>query len=233
MEKLVYLVSRPDQQEVEGFRKKLLGETAASLLQGGARALTVNVADIGELPEGIHRSDPAALLGASVSLWLDSLDGRAPIEECLASLGGRIAGYLVTESVPRDYAQRDWPDGARSPGVTLVAAFPKRSDIDEATFFAEWQEQHTRLSLSLHPLTRYLRNAVARPRTAGAPPYRALVEERVADLQDLLDPLRFYGSVEDQERAVEHVQRFTDLDEMHTALMSEYILRSLPGRDGS
>ena len=95
------------------------------------------------------------------------------------------------------------------------------------------REQHTRLSLSLHPLTRYLRNAVARPLTAGAPPYRALVEERVADLQDLLDPLRFYGSVEDQERAVEHVQRFTDLDEMHTALMSEYILRSLPGRDGS
>ena len=228
MEKLVYLVSRPDQQEVEGFRKKLLGETAASLLQGGARALTVNVADIGELPEGIHRSDPAALLGASVSLWLDSLDGRAPIEECRASLGGRIAGYLVTESVPRDYAQRDWPDGERSPGVTLVAAFPMARGIDAETFFSQWQQHHTPLSLSLHPLTRYLRNSVARVLTPGAPPYQALVEERVADLQDLLDPLRFFGSEEAQERSFEHVQRFTDIDEMHTALMSEYILRSFP-----
>ena len=70
---------------------------------------------------------------------------------------------------------------------------------------------------------------MARVLTPGAPPYWGLVEERVAELQDLADPERFFGSAEGQERAFEHVQRFTDLEEMHTALMSEYILRSLPG----
>ena len=228
MEKLIYLLSRPGRCDPGEFRDELLGETAPSLLGGEVAGLTLNVADVAALPESVHLSDPDALLGASLSLWLDSLDDRAPIEERLASVCGRLAGYLVTESVPRDYARRDWPDGERSPGVTLVAAFPMARGIDAETFFSQWQQHHTPLSLSMHPLTRYLRNSVARVLTPGAPPYQALVEERVADLQDLLDPLRFYGSEENQERAFEHTQRFTDIDEMHTALMSEYILRSFP-----
>ena len=112
--------------------------------------------------------------------------------------------------------------------MTLVAAFPKARDIDAETFFAEWQERHTPLSLSMHPLTRYVRNSVARLLTPEAPPYWAVVEERVGDLEDLADPERFYGSPEGQQRAFEHTKRFTDIDEMHTALMSEYIVRSLP-----
>lgn len=228
MEKLMYLLSRPSHREAGEFRDQLLDEIAPSLLTSEVAGLTLNVADVDALPGSIHLSDPAALLGASLSLWLDSLDGRGPIEERLASVCGRLAGYLVTESVPRDYAQRDWPDGERSPGVTLVAAFPMARGIDAETFFSQWQQHHTPLSLSLHPLTRYLRNSVARVLTPGAPPYQALVEERVADIQDLLDPMRFFGSEEAQERAFEHVQRFTDIDEMHTALMSEYILRSFP-----
>lgn len=229
MEKLVYLLRRPGSRSPEDFRDELLQRTATRLLEDGARALSVNVADIDALPEGIHMSDPHARLGACVSIWLDSLDARAPVEAHLAEASADPAGYLVTESLPRDYSRRDWPDGARSPGVTLVAAFPKARDIDAATFFFEWQERHTPLSLSMHPLTRYVRNSVARLLTPDAPPYWALVEERVAELRDLADPERFYGSAEDQQRAFEHVERFTDLDEMHTALMSEYILCSLPG----
>ncbi|MAG33674.1 MAG: hypothetical protein CL908_22580 [Deltaproteobacteria bacterium] len=229
MEKLVYLLRRPGDHSPEDFHNELLQGTATHLLENGARGLSINVADIAALPEGIHMSDPHARLGACVSIWLDSLDARGPMEAQLAALSANPAGYLVTESLARDYARRDWPDGARSPGVTLVAAFPKARDIDAATFFSEWQERHTPLSLSMHPLTRYVRNSVARVLTPDAPPYWGLVEERVANLQDLTDPERFFGSLENQERASEHLQRFTDLDAMHTALMSEYIFRSLPG----
>ena len=227
MEKLVYLLCRPGDHRPQDFRDALLGRTASRLLAEGARALPINVADIEALPASIHMSDPHARLGACVSIWLDSLDARGAVEAHLVELSPGPAGYLVTVSVPRVYAQRDWPDGERSPGVTLVAAFPKAREIDAATFFFEWQERHTPLSLSMHPLTRYVRNSVARRLTPGAPHYWALVEERVAELRDLADPERFYGSEQAQQRAFEHVERFTDLDEMHTALMSEYILRSL------
>ena len=228
MEKLVYLLSRPEGRSAQDFRDELLQRTASRLLDEGPRALCVNVADVDVSADSIHLSDPDARLGACVSIWLDSLDTRGAMEERLAEVSPEPAGYLVTESLPRDYAQRDWPDRARSPGVTLVAAFPKAREIDAETFFREWQERHTPLSLSTHPLTRYVRNSVARSLTRKAPPYWAVVEERVADIEDFADPERFYGSPEEQQRAFEHTKRFTDVEEMHTALMSEYIIRSLP-----
>ena len=226
MEKLVYLLGKPDARPVEDFREELLGPVADGLLAHGARALTVNVADVPELPEAVHIADPGGWLSASVSLWLPSLDGRAPLEALLDGPAARKAGYLVTESVPRDYTDRDWPDGERSPGVTLVAAFPKPDRIDDETFFRRWHGSHTPLSLEIHPLYRYVRNSVARALTPGAPPFRAIVEERVRTLREFADPLLFYGSAEGRRRAHEDLLTFADLEDMYSTVMSEYVLKS-------
>ena len=54
-----------------------------------------------------------------MSVWLDCHDDRGPIESVLAGRADRLAGYLVTESIPTDYGDnewadvRDWPDGDR------------------------------------------------------------------------------------------------------------------------
>ncbi|MCE2390185.1 MAG: EthD domain-containing protein [Proteobacteria bacterium] len=226
MEKLVYLVGKPEAQPIEEFRQRLLGPAAEALLAGGALALTVNVADLTELPEAVHISDPDGWLSASVSLWLSSLDDRAPLEEILDGLAARKAGYLVTESVPRDYTDRDWADGERSPGVTLVAAFPKPDHIDDETFFRQWHGSHTPLSLEIHPLYRYIRNSVARALTPGAPAFRAIVEERVRTMREFADPELFYGSAEGQRLAHDDLLTFTDFESMHSTVMSEYILQS-------
>lgn len=228
MEKLVYLLRRPRAQPVEEFREELLGDTARLIEASGSRGLTLNVADIDEIPEGVHMSDPEEELGASFSIWLDTLDTRGPIEERLRSVSDGIAGYLVAESMAREYADRDWPDGARSPGVTLTAVFPKREDLSDESFFAHWHGSHTPLSLEMHPLSRYVRNTIVRGITPGAPRYLAHVEERVRVIEDLTDPLRFYGSLKGQQEARDDTARFCDMDQMHTALMSEYILRSGP-----
>jgi len=228
VEKLVYLLRRPHAQMVGAFREELLGDTAQVIEASGARALTLNVADIDAIPESIHMSDPQRELGACFSIWLDTLDARGPIEERLRSVSDGMAGYLVAESMAREYADRDWPDGTRSPGVTLTAVFPKRADLSEESFFAHWHDIHTPLSLEMHPLTRYVRDTISRAITPGAPRYLAHVEERVRELEDIADPLRFYGSLEAQREAEADTARFCDVEQMRTALMSEYILQSGP-----
>ena len=113
----------------------------------------------------------------------------------------------------------------RSPGVTLWTAFPSPSAQRQA-FYAHWHGSHTPLSFEIHPLWEYIRNAVARPLTAGAPPYRAIVEERFRTLEELVDPMKFFGSAENIQRVLTDIAAFSDLDQMNTAPMSEWIIKS-------
>jgi hypothetical protein len=226
MEKVVYLCWKRDGDTVEKFRDALLG-SASRLFDAGALSLTVNAADLGDrIAESPLVLGQARTLTASVSLWLDSIDKRKPIEEALGSLSEKVWGYLVTESVPLDYVDRNWPDGAKSPGVTLFTAFPKPARLTDEQFFAHWHGSHTPLSFEIHPLWRYVRNAVARPLTAGASPYRGIVEERFRDLEDALDMGRlFRGKVENMKRGMKDVAQFLDRDAIDSTLMNEYIVK--------
>jgi len=161
-----------------------------------------------------------------VSLWLDCVDQRTPLEQALGAISARVDGYLVTESMPLLCPERDWPDGTRSPGVTLWTAFPKPARVSDEVFYARWHGSHTPLSFEIHPLWEYTRNAVARVLTPGAPPHRAIVEERFRTLDDLIDPMKFFGSAENIQRVLTDVATFADLDTMNTAPMSEWILKS-------
>ena len=228
MEKLVYLLWKPDAVDIGRFRDELVTTRAPRLLDSGALALTINVSD---LLDQVGRNSPLVIgegktLSASLSLWLDCLDQRAPIEAELRASAARLAAYLVTESVPLRCPDRDWPDGARSPGVTLWTAFPKPARVSDEDFYAHWHGSHTPLSFEIHPLWEYVRNAVARPLTGDAPPYRAIVEERFRTLEDLIDPMKFFGSAENIQRVLTDIAAFSDLDQMNTAPMSEWIIKS-------
>lgn len=228
MEKLVYLLWKPDGEDIERFRDELIARRAPRLLEHGALALTINVSD---LLDQVGRKSPLVIgegrtLSASLSLWLDCLDARRPIEAELRAIAPRLAGYLVTESVPMRCPDRDWPDGVRSPGVTLWTAFPKPDRVSDEQFYAHWHGSHTPLSFEIHPLWEYLRNAVARPLTPSAPPYRAIVEERFRTLEDLTDPMKFFGSADNVQRVLADIAAFSDLEQMNTAPMSEWIIKS-------
>lgn len=230
MEKLVYLLGDTEPgtpaAACHELRDALLAAGPA-LVDAGALRLSFTVADIDDpLAEQVTCLNADGLIDAKVAVWVDSLDGRKEIEAVLAPLAARMAGYLVTESVPRDYAARDWPDGERSPGVALVSTFPKKEGLDDETFYARWHGSHTPLSLEIHPLLHYVRNAVVRALTPGAPPYRAIVNESVASLEIAADPERFYGSADGARRAGKDLARFVDFPTLSSALMSEYIVRS-------
>jgi hypothetical protein len=228
MEKLVYLLWQRDGDAIGSFRERLVGDVGRTLLENGALALTANVSDLREqvgngtslyLGEG-------RTISACVSLWVDCLDQRARLETALAAISARVDGYLVTESMPLRCPDRDWPDGTRSPGVTLWTAFPKPARVSDEQFYARWHGSHTPLSFEIHPLWEYTRNAVARALTPGAPPHRAIVEERFRTLEDLIDPMKFFGSPDNIQRVLTDIATFSDLESMNTAPMSEWILKS-------
>jgi len=235
VEKLVYLLWKRDGEDPKALRDALLAEAAPRLLASGVRALNLSFSDLADELGGrglVMGEGPR--LAAVAALWLDCLDERAPIERVLAEGGRDLDGYLVTESVPQRCRDRDWPDGARSPGVSHFTWFPKPEHLSDEQFFRGWHEQHTPLSFELHPLRwEYVRNSVARALTPGAPPVRAIVTERFRELEDYLEPSRLYGSREVVERMLAELPQFADVRQMHSVPLSEYVVSSPAGAAGT
>jgi len=226
MEKLVYALW--------GVHEGLVEKTGPELLALDPHGLTLSVVDP-DVDMSATVAVPDNGVCATVGFWLDSLDDRGPCETVLGGAAERVAGYLVTESVPLAYEGRTWPDGERSPGVKQITMFDKRSDIDDAEFFARWHGSHTPLTFEVHPVCLYVRHAVARAVTDGAPRWRGIVEEGLREVEDLTDPMRYFsagGSPDTLEhnvkRVMEDVSTFLDLGSVESYPTAEYILRSLP-----
>jgi hypothetical protein len=89
MEKLIYVVWKKDGSSIESFRQEILGSTARNLIDCGARALAVNLAD--ELAvQGLRmgRLEPTG----TVSIWMDTALNRGPVEELLTKVTARLVG---------------------------------------------------------------------------------------------------------------------------------------------
>lgn len=169
---------------------------------------------------------------ALVSVVPRAGDGDA--EDWARSIAGtlgpvRVDGYRVIESTPCAYA-RGWPDGARTPGAGLLTLFRRRPGQSDDDFFRAWHGGHTPLSLRIHPLWNYVRNVVAGPATAAAPPLDAIVEEHFRTREDLLDPRRFFGGLwpmlPNMARVALDIRRFIDLSSMEAWLVEELHVRS-------
>jgi hypothetical protein len=244
VEKLVYLLWARPGQDGDGLRETLLREAAPRLLALGAHTLTVNVADSEAavaLPVPAPAGEPQ--VAAEVSLFVDCHDRRAPIEAALAAAAGRLAGYLVSEALYRDYGgnrfspPRDWPDGARSPGVLMLTLLERPARLAREAWVAHWHGVQSPVSEEIQPRMRYVRNEVVRPLTSEAPPWEGIVEECWPSKRHVEDPMLFYlgeGSEErmraNVRRMLESVRAFLDLDRIRSVAMSEYLVRSAPPR---
>jgi len=228
MEKLIYLTRRKPDVDAGAYRQHLLEDAAPRLLAAGARRLELQLSDLLDtMPKPMLLMGEGAALSAAVSLWLDCYDARGALESVLRSQAARLDGYLVTESVPQPCADRGWPDGERSPGVTHFTWFEKPAALPDEEFFHAWHEVHTPFSAELHPLRwSYVRNSVTRTLTPGSPPVRAIVAERFRALEDYTDPKRLFGSREVLARSAAEVSHYADPSRLHSVPLSEYILRS-------
>lgn len=238
MEKLMYLVWDRPSRDPAALRAHLLDEVSPRLLAAGARGLQVDIDDDdAQVASMVKIPDDELPVRACISLWLPAHDFRAEYEAVLADTGVRRAGYLVTESMYRDYGDnehapaRDWPDGRRSPGIVTLTVFDKPAGVDDETFYGHWYGHQSPMSEWMQPRCRYVRNAVVRALTPGAPRYRAIVEEAWPTVEHLTDLQTFFGAAGDDlgERIrimLDSTKLLYDPATMRNYTMSEYILKS-------
>ncbi len=240
MEKVIYLVWAEPGAERNVVQAQLLAECAPRLLELGPRGLSIDVDDSdSDVPPPVPWPAGETPLCAVVSLWVDCYERCPPYGEVLAEVGDRLAGYLVTESLYSDYgtnrhaSHREWPDGARSPGLLTVSLLERPERLDPRKWLEHWHGTQSPVSEAMQPRCRYVRNAVVRPLTPGAPPYEGIVEEAWPSTEHVTDPMLFYGaegSVEklrrNQRRMFESVRAFLDLDRLRVSTMSEYLLKT-------
>ncbi len=240
MEKLTYLLWLPEPVAPAATEELVVGALAPELLSLGPARLTIDVDDrAAQVPPPLPLPDDEPPVRAVVSLWLDAYDRRAPFEEALRRHSDAFAGYLVTESLYTDYGgnqwspPRDWPDGTRSPGILTVTLMQQKRGTTYEEWITFWHTRQSPMSEAIQPRARYVRNAVARAVTPGAPPYLGIVEEAWPTVEDLTDPMRFYCSNGDPERMkanlktmLEHVTALLDFDTTRVHTMSEWIFAS-------
>jgi hypothetical protein len=239
MEKLVYLVwDRPSRAGAE-VRAQFIDDIAPQLLALAPRGLQIDLDDdAAEVSSMVAVPNDELPVRALVSIWLDAHDTRGEYEAILATAGIRRAGYLVTESMYREYGDnehapaRAWPDGQRSPGIVTLSIFDKPAGVSDEAFYGHWYGHQSPMSEWMQPRTRYVRNAVVRALTPGAPPYRAIVEEAWAAPESVTDLNTFFGATDPSELGeririmLDSTKLLYNPDTMRNYTLSEYILKT-------
>jgi hypothetical protein len=234
VEKLIYVVWKPDDLPVDRLRHDLLGPTAQELMGVGVRALAVNLADEqAAFAQGLRITRIDTPMVGTVSVWVNTHLNRAPVERALARLFSRLAGYLVVESVPIVNTKHVAAPGARVPGICTVAFLQKPDALTYDAWLELWQGQHTPVAIETQSTFLYIQNVVVRALTADAPAWTAIVEEAFP-AEAATDPMVFYDAGGSQEKLRERqrrmfasVQKFIDLSRLESHPMSSYVVKAI------
>ena len=156
---LVWLGEKSTRSEVA---EVIRGPVADGLMSLDPLRLSIDVWDPeSDIPAPVPTPEGETPLHGVVSLWVDSIEQRAPFEQVVEAAAVRMAGYSVVESLYRDYGDsqwgpsRSWPDGERSPGVLTVALLQQHPDqtLNEwMTRLAHSDLAHHRGDPAAHPL---------------------------------------------------------------------------------
>jgi hypothetical protein len=231
MEKLVYVLWKRPEQDVAALRDELLGVRAKELAELGARRLALSIADEHvAYAQGSVISQMKLPMTAMLSFWLDTHLDRGPLEVVLRDIAERVAGYLVSESVPIVNTTQPAKPGERTPGINTIGFLEKPDSLSYDEWLELWQGQHTRVGIETQSTFLYIQNAVIRPLTADAPPWVAIVEEGFpADA--LTDQKVFYAAgdsdsklKENRGRMIESCRRFIEFDHLESHVFSQYVL---------
>ena len=131
--------------------------------------------------------------------------------------------YRVEEILHWDY-ERDWPDGAFSPGVVVFYFVRRREDLSREEFVRRYREGHAPLARVHHPgIWRYVQNYVLE-RSPGAPEWDAISSLHFHSEEDFRE--RFYRDETSPSIILEDITRFADLRTGFTLVTRERILTS-------
>jgi hypothetical protein len=231
MEKLVYVLWKRPEQDVGQFRDELLGVRAKELRGLGAKRLALSIADEDvAYAQGSVISQMKTPMTATLSFWLDTHLDRGPLEAALRGAAERVAGYLVSESVPIVNGSRTAKPGERTTGTNSIGFLEKPDRLGYDEWLELWQGQHTRVAIETQSTFLYIQNAVIRPLTLDAPPWVAIVEEGFPTAA-FTDQKVFYAAgdsdaklSENRGRMIESCLRFIELDHLESHVFSQYVM---------
>lgn len=239
MEKLVYILWPSEGQSIDFVPELLLKTIAPQLLALDIPGLSMNIDDehsTVKSPAPKWYRGPA--ICAEISVWLEDASLRPEVEVLIKTTGLHYAGYLVDESVYKDYGEnrhsgpRDWPDGQRSPGVMAITLLTRPKKYSQEEWIKRWHGVMSPESEKIQPRQRYVRNVIIEPVTENAPHYDGIVEEAWPSAEHITNPYLFYCA-NNPFQLVKHlyimlksILHFHNLFKIRTVTMSEYFIKT-------
>jgi hypothetical protein len=232
VEKICYLIWKPEGVTETAFRDQLIGETAEQLLACGVHKLSILSCDETTAPlEKARITQMEQPLAGMISVWVDISDDRAALEEAIDKVVDRKAGYLVVESVPTLNTTHTAPLGERTPGTTLLTCLTPKPDLTYDEFLGIWHTRQRKVAQETQCTYLYIRNVVVRALTPDAPAWAGIVEEGFPT-EAVTDPMIWYkaeGSKEKRDenfgKMIASVTSFLDLSKIESHPTSEYLIK--------
>lgn len=231
MEKVVFVVRRPDDEVGEAWCEHLRTTVAQRLLSAGVAGLTVHVRDAAVAAAMMRITTLRPPVAAVLTTWVEQSYGPAiaAAADILGAEGVAAHGYLVTESVPMRLPAT--ASGARSDGFANIALLRRPDGLTPETWRERWQGHHTAVALDTQATIGYTQNLVVRAVTPDAPAIAAIVEEQFPAAA-LTDAMAWYGATGPDDladrlrRMVESVASFGADRDLDTVPTSRYELRT-------
>ena len=227
MVKYLFIIRSPESLDRDAFKSRIFNDVVPQLLQLNPEKLKVGITEF--TPPRFTILPLKATGLALVSVWGDFADAIGDWRPEIASMGGSVAGYQVTESTPVAY-DKTWEDGNASPGAVLLTLMKKNAKLGYEQFMSEWFGHHTPMAIRIHPLWNYIRNVVESTITEDSPPFDGIVEEHFRSLRDITNPARFFGGVfkmlPNMIKVGLHSNKFLDLSATENYLLTEFHIRS-------
>lgn len=233
MEKVIAVLMRPEPDDEWCARQR--GHVADALTELGLFGLQVNVRDSAVRHSLMTLTTLDPPVAAVVSMWTQQCYGDQ-MEAALKFLGQeceQLAAYLVTESVP--LAAPPTELGCRTTGLANIALLRQPDQLDQATWLARWQGDHTSVAIETQSTFGYTQNFVVRALTPDAPGIAGIVEELFPE-EAITDLKAFFGAADDDDlqhrlgRMVASTTAFGANENIDTVPTSRYVFRT-PFRD--
>jgi len=232
MEKLMYLLWKPDAQPIAQFRQHCMDKLAVAIARAGASQARFMIADEDVAPAHASRMvSQAPAFDAVLSFWVDSAVAAPAFNALIAKAAARYSGFLVTESEPLRNERFPARAGTRTHGMNQVVLLQRPARLTPQQWLEIWQHSHTKIAIETQSSFGYRQNIVVHPVSEASVLCDAIVEENFP-VEAMADREAFYDAVgnpalkaEREKRMIDSCMRFIDFDRIDCVPTSEYVLR--------
>jgi uncharacterized protein (TIGR02118 family) len=221
MERWAILLLAPLEADPDVWNRRLLDLACDLAAAVGVEDLVAHLRD-----EEARSLGETTAAGRACYHALVEIGGDERARAAVDALGEVAVAYAYRIEQRRVKAYpRTWPDGARTPGVEIVAAMRRRPALSREAFDAHWRDRHAPLARRHHPGMWECRQCtVQEGLTVGSPDFDG---SAIVGFPTTLDcQTRLYDSPEGEALILEDLARFVDLGRSQATFTGEYVLRS-------